>query len=113
MNLQKVNEHKKSKEYKMLLILKCFKRALKISDDYIGSMLYITSSRISKYEKGNIRIPIDILEQYSNLIASKMGFDKIVLYSILEKYAEEMVVINQYNIMNAFSQIILFMEELK
>ena len=95
-----------SEGYHMLLILVGFRRALDLSQMYIVNKLYISKTSIRMYEKGVKELNSDILNNYSCVIAQKLGVEELLFYSLLRKEVKKIQEVNQQSILNAICRII-------
>lgn len=93
-------------QHRKVLILKSFRNGLNISQREIGEALFFSSSLISSYELGDVKIIEEKVRLYSGIIAKRLGFDEDAFYQLIEKEAYNLVDDSVSNLINVVSRII-------
>lgn len=98
--------NEKMNKYQMILILKAFRNGLYISQETICNALIVSHNRLCCCEKGKVEMNVELLKEYSNLIAEWMEFDKVIFYHLLKKEAESLKDESQNSIIRVMAKII-------
>ena len=95
-----------SREHKMILLLKLFRRGLNISCREVGEAIYFSGTYIRYLENTQAVIDTTKLVPYANFIAEKMNFDAKKFYLSMKNEMEKLEAINRNTLLNSVFQVI-------
>ena len=100
-------EYKRSRDYKMLLILKYFRKGMSISSRQITQEMQYSVNHLYTLENARAVISETALKKYASLIAKNLEFDEENFYNEIQKEAESIQdETSQISIIMAISRVI-------